>query len=145
MIKCLRALPAAMAAEHALPGDVALAAPGELLSIPVHICREHNNPECQCRRIFVGLHSGQPSTLARVCIEELEEVLNESSQGSVVMPCNDDVDISSDIVLHGVESLAYALRHFEPGTLLRVTRTAGAVYLQDTWKVAVEEKVGLEI
>lgn len=61
------------------------------------------------------------------------------------MPCNDDVDISSDIVLHGVESLAYALRHFEPGTLLRVTRTAGAVYLQDTWKVAVEEKVGLEI
>jgi len=142
MIKCLRALPTAMAAEHGQPGDIFLAAPGELLSIPVHACQEKNNPKCQCRRVFIGLSSGQPTTLARVGVSGLLQVQNECDQSDAIARVMDDLDreVPNDgVLLHNPEGLAYAIRNFAPGTILRVSRTEDSILLEDTWRIAAEE------
>lgn len=139
MIKCLRALSLPLAAEHSTREDILMAAPGELLSIPVDACDQQNNPHCQCRRVFVGLQTGQPTTLARVCLADPAELHSEADVSPDVIPYTFAGDTSDGIVLHGVECMAGALRHFEPGTLLRVNRTRSKVYLVDTWKCAALE------
>ncbi len=132
LTKCLKALTSPLAAEHTLPDDILLAAPGELLSIPVHACREEHNPACQCRRVFVGIETGNPTTLARVCLADADTVHYQVEADSKVIPYTMAPDVSDGMVLHGVDCVANALRHFRPGALLRINRTATAVYLEDT-------------
>lgn len=136
LTKCIRALSMPLAAEHSTRDDILMAAPGELLSIPVHACDQENNPHCQCRRVFVGLQTGQPTTLARVCLVDEAEVDAEASSSGEVVPYVVAGDTGDGVVLHGVKCMAHALRHFEPGTLLRVNRVMDKVYLEDTWKAA---------
>lgn len=139
MAKCIRALSLPLAAEHSTRDDILMAAPGELLSIPVHACDQQNNPHCQCRRVFVGLQTGQPTTLARVCLADPAELHRETDASPGIIPYTVAGDTSDGVVLHGVECMASALRHFEPGTLLRINRTCNKVYLLDTWKSAALE------
>ena len=123
MSKCLRALPLAMASEHGTSSDLFLAAPGELLSIPLHSCAEASNPSCQCRRIFIGLESGNPTTLARVCTADLDDLDRECrNSDAVIMAIPQEVDDNVTALL-GIAEVAEALQHYAIGSVVRVDRT----------------------
>lgn len=145
MLKCLRALPLALAAEHRFNDDILQATPGEMLSIPLQQCAEQNNPRCRCRRIFVGYASGNPTTLARVCLVDSLTILRECTptgnptaqppDGPPAFPTG-----NSPVLLHDPQAIAYAIRHFEVGAIVRVNRSDQAVFLEDTWRAAVERE-----
>jgi len=139
MIKCLRALPLPMAAEHGTDADIFMAAPGELLSIPVHACREQNNPNCQCRRVFVGLATGNPTTLAQVCLCSSEEIEHECDSSSDVVWATDEEVGDDSILLHDPQGIAYAIRQLSVGSIVRVDRSEDAIVLQDTWNLAIQQ------
>ncbi len=140
MIKCLRALPQAMAAEHGAHDDLFLAAPGELLSIPVHACREKNNPRCQCRRVFVGINTGNPTTLARVSVCSADEINSACDNSTDIVRTFEEDAPEDGILLHDPNGVAYAIRNFETGSIIRVDRTNETVVLQDTWQQAVQSE-----
>ena len=140
MMKCRRALPTARAAEHGSISDIFLAAPGELLSIPVHACREKDNPRCQCRRVFVGLGTGQPTTLARISTCSIDEIDRECENSSDVFQTYDENPSEDGILLHELRALAHAIRQFEIGSIVRVDRTENAVILQDTRQLAIHHE-----
>lgn len=138
-LKCIRALPSAMAEEHSQYGDIVMTAPGELLSIPVHPCGEKDNPHCQCRRVFVGISTSQPTTLARVHSESEDNLTRESHANPMIKSSNSTTNNDMGILLFGLNELAYALRDFEIGSLLRINRTEDAIYLVDTWKTEMRK------
>lgn len=136
MIKCLRALSSPMAAEHGCFDDLFLAAPGELLSIPVHACREKHNPHCQCRRVFVGISTGNPATLAQVSLCSEEEITSECNSSPDIIRTYEEALTEDGILLHDPHGIAYAIRHFDVGSIIRVDRTEKGVLLRDTWHQA---------
>ena len=119
-----------------LQDDLFLTAPGELLSIPVHACREKNNPHCQCRRVFVGISSGNPTTLARIGLCATTEVEIECDSSSTVVRGTEEELADQGILLHEPAGIAYAIRQFEVGTIVRVDRTEDSVLIEDTWQAA---------
>lgn len=141
VMKCLRALSVPMAAEQGESGDIFLTAPEEILTIPIGACKEETNPACQCRRIFVGLSSAQPTTLARVSLCRGGEVRQIIDSNSKIMGEEEATRTSGNgsglVSLHDPKAIAYAIRHFDVGALVRVQRTADSIMIEDIWKASM--------
>lgn len=136
--KCLRALPMPLATEHAGTDEILLTIPGEILSIPLHACPEEHNPGCQCRRVFVGLQSGQPTTLARVSTSAHDDFAHECDVNPKLVSYSETEPDEPGVILHSIQCIEKALTDFQPGTLLRIHRVKGQIFLEDTWKSAAE-------
>lgn len=140
VMKCLRALSVPLAAEHGESGDIFLTAPEEILTIPIGACKEETNPACQCRRIFVGLSSAQPTTLARVSMCKGSEIRQIVDNSSKVMGEEEAARRSASgsglVSLHDPKAIAYAIRHFDVGAFVRVQRTADSIMIEDIWKAS---------
>lgn len=125
-MKCLRALSKPMLAELAEGQDFSYARTGELVSIPKTFCPDSGSQSCHCHRVFVGLTTGNPATLAIVCEDEPEFLADEIDSFESIT--EDTILITSeDIPLHGLSSLAATLHNVEVGTIIRVHREDGVL------------------
>lgn len=127
-MKFLRALTKPMLSEIAERQDFSFARPGEILSIPKLVCPESGSNSCHCHRVFVGLESGNPATLAVVCEDEPEFIADETGAFDNL---SDEIitDQNEDIVLHGLSMVADTLRRLEVGSIIRVNHENGILSL----------------
>jgi hypothetical protein len=130
-MRSIRALPEALFSEFSEPGDMHHANPGELLSIPTQVCDEDGaveEPPCMCRKMFLGLSSSRPTTLALVC-EEDETVVYEESDESNAVPF--EPWMHDGVMIQGPRYVHKLARHFTPGCVVRLCRYGHQVWLDD--------------
>lgn len=135
-MRCLRALPRWLVGELREEDDFSLAQGGELLATPFRVCF---NPQCPCRRCFVGTATREATTLAVVTEEDPAEAFEEFASSALATHWwAIHREAASE---EHFARLSAAAEPFEPGRVVRVETVDNTARLYSAGAV-MEDAVG---